>query len=186
MANYESDPTAATLSFYALDPVVAIDEADIRDLGRLAVSAQGPARFNLHSSRGDDLHCMAILQPARVYSQPRLHRSKAKVFQMLRGEMIVVAFGDEGDVISLYRMGLGQTLIVRIAPGIFHTNFALSDQAAYHEVITGPYEPETDDRVYASFAPDGDDQEAGRDWITRVIEREQPELLLGWDVPGLE
>ncbi len=177
MTRFVEDPSALTTSFYATDEVAALAAADVADLERLAQEVGGPARYSLHGSPADDLHCMVILQPAGTYAQPRKHLGKAKSFHLVSGEMVVIAFDDDGAVRSLHRLAGDETLVVRIAPGILHTNYSLTDQAVYHEVIAGPYERGSDDRRYAEFAPAGDEQEAGRAWVEAVIERTRPGLL---------
>lgn len=176
MSRFVSDPLAATTSFFALDPVEVIDQADVAELGRIAQEVDGPARFNLHSGPSDDLHCMAILQPGGVYAQPRKHLKKSKVFHLICGEMVVVTFHEDGTLRTLHLMAPGETLIVRIAPGIFHTNFSLSEQAQYHEVISGPFDPGADDRSFGNFAPEGDDQESGRIWMRELLAQVRPDL----------
>ena len=177
MGQFELDPDAITTSYFACGDIAEIGPSELREIGHLSRQAGGPARYNLHTSRHDDLHCMAILQPAGVYAKPRLHTAKSKVFQFISGDMVVITFGDNGEVRSLHRLAPGETLIVRISPGIFHTNCSLSEQAMYHEVMTGPYEPGQDDRQYADFGPLVEDQETGRTWIHALIAQERPDLL---------
>ena len=175
---FTEDPSALTKSFYAVDAVAALDHQDVAALGKMARDARGPARYSLHRSASDDLHCMVILQPTGVYPQPRKHANKAKSFHLVSGEMVVVCFTDDGDVRSLHRLASDESLIVRIAPGIYHTNYSLTEQAIYHEVIAGPYDRARDDRHYAAFAPSGDDQEAGRAWLESLIATVRPGLLV--------
>ena len=172
------DPDAMTTSYFAREEIVEIKPSELREIGALSSQASGPARYNLHTSRNDDLHCMVIVQPAGVYAKPRLHTSKSKVFHLVGGHMVVISYFDNGSVRSLHRLAPDETLILRIAPGIFHTNYSLSDQATYHEVIAGPYEPGRDDRQYADFGPLAEDQEAGRTWIHKLIAQELPDLHL--------
>lgn len=177
MTRFTEDPSALTKSFYAVDAVAAFDHQDAAALGRMARDARGPARYSLHRSADEDLHCMVILQPSGVYPQPRMHASKAKSFHLVSGEMVVVCFTDEGDVRSLHRLASDECLIVRIAPGIYHTNYSLTEQAVYHEVIAGPYDRARDDRHYAAFAPSSDEQEGGRTWLEGLIRAHRPGLL---------
>lgn len=177
MNRFVEDSSALTKSFFSVEPVAHFDEADVAELCNISRDAKGPARYNLHGSPADELHCMVILQPRRSYSQPRMHKLKAKSFHLIAGEMVVVSFKDDGRVASLHHLSAGKTLIVRIAPGIQHTNYSISEHAVYHEVIAGPYEPAADDRCYADFAPVTEDQLSGQAWIEEIIETRQPGLF---------
>lgn len=177
MERFVEDSSALTKSFFSVEPVAHLEEADVAGLCEISQKASGPARYNLHGSPADELHCMVILQPRRTYSQPRMHKLKAKSFHLIAGEMVVVSFKDDGGVATLHYLSAGKTLIVRIAPGIQHTNYSISEQAVYHEVIAGPYEPAADDRCYADFAPATEDQLSGQAWIEGIIESRQPGLF---------
>lgn len=174
---FVEDSTALTKSFFSVESVAHFDEANVAELCDISRDARGSARYNLHGSPADELHCMVILQPGRTYSQPRMHKFKAKSFHILVGEMVVVSFTDDGGVSTLHHLSAGKTLIVRIAPGIQHTNYSISEEVVYHEVIAGPYERAEDDRCYADFAPATEDQVSGQAWIERIIESRQPGLF---------
>lgn len=177
MGRFERDPDALTTSFFASEQVVHIGVNDVDELKRISRASDGPSRYSLHNSQADDLHSMVILQPSGTYAQPRKHLTKSKIFHIVDGAMVVMVFTDAGEVQSLYHLVGGKTLIVRIAPDLFHTNVSLTEQAIYHEVIAGPYVRESDDRVYAPFAPQADDQEAGKAYLATLMRSVRPDLL---------
>lgn len=176
-ARFVEDPTALTTSFFAIEPVATVNWEDVRALGDMSAEQGGPARYNLHSSPADELHCMVIAQPAGAYAQPRKHLTKSKSFHLVSGEVILLTFKDDGSLRGLHRLAFDELLMVRVGPGIYHTNYTLSGLATYHEVIAGPYERDSDDRRYAPFAPPQEDHVGGKVWIESVIGCERPELL---------
>ena len=51
-----------------------------------------------------------------------------------------------------------------------HPNTPLKcEEPVYHEVITGPFERDSADRVYASFAPSDSEQEKGLAYVRDAI-----------------
>jgi len=174
MIRFHEDPNALTPSFYAADEVSHVDQNDVAALQRLSLESGEASRYNLHNEPSDDLHSMVILQPRGAYAQPRKHMTKSKVFQLVSGKMAVIVFDDSGTVTSVHRLAADETLVVRIAPNLFHTNVSLSDQAVYHEIIAGPYIRESNDRVYAAFAPVGGEQSAGLAFVEKALQGVRP------------
>ena len=164
MERFVKDHSALTTSFFSAQPVSALDQSDVMELGELSRQSGEPARYNLHGSAKDELHCMVIVQPGRTYSQPRMHPSKAKSFHLVSGDMVVITFACDGAVDSLHHLTQGKTY------------YAVSKQVTYHEVIAGPYERDSDDRRYAGFAPTSDAQLAGQLWIEELIKGMKPDL----------
>ena len=165
MQRYRRDDAALSPAYFANDGVSYVDVHDIEELKRTG-SAEGTfSRYSLHESAASLLHSMVILQPHGLYAQPRKQRSRAKVFHIVDGEMVVVVFTEDGSVTARHHMAVDRILVVHIPPDTFHTNFAITPQAVYHELITGPFDGDSRDRVFADFAPPQADPERGRDYI---------------------
>ena len=169
MARFARDAEALTASYFSTDATSFVDTWDIAELKRLAVAESGPARYSLHESPASLLHSMVILQPYGTYAQPRKHLTKAKLFHIVDGEMVVVIFEQDGTARAAHHVAADKVLVVHVEPDCYHTNMALTPQAVYHEVITGPFERDSADRVYASFAPPDSEQEKGLAYVRDAI-----------------
>lgn len=169
MARFSCDADALTASYFATDATSFVDSGDIAEIKRLAVAESGPARYSLHASPASLLHSMIILQPFGTYAQPRKHPTKVKLFHIVDGEMVVLIFEQDGAVRAAHHLATDKVLVVHVEPDCYHTNIALTPQAVYHEVITGPFERDFADRVYASFAPSGSQQEKGLAYVRDAI-----------------
>ncbi len=169
MTRFSRDDHALTASYFATEATSFVDRADIDELKRLAIAESGPARYSLHESPASTLHSMVILQPYGTYAQPRKHLTKAKLFHIVDGEMAVVIFEEDGSVRAAHHLAADKVLVVHVEPDCYHTNLALTSQAIYHEVITGPFERGSADRVFAAFAPPDTEQEKGLAYIRDAI-----------------
>ncbi|MDO8307710.1 MAG: WbuC family cupin fold metalloprotein [Actinomycetota bacterium] len=169
MARFSRDDAALTASYFATDATSFVERADVDELKGLAIAESGPARYSLHASPASTLHSMVILQPFGTYAQPRKHLTKAKLFHIVDGEMVVVIFEESGTVRAVHRMGAEDVLIVHVEPDCYHTNMALTPQAIYHEVITGPFDRGSTDRVFAEFAPSDREQERGLEFVRAAV-----------------
>jgi cupin fold WbuC family metalloprotein len=177
MQRFASDDEARTTSYYATTGTAFVDASDVSQLKRLAVGTGGPARYCLHSSPTSALHSMVILQPRSAYSQPRKHLDAAKVFQIVDGEMALILFDEEGAVHAVHHMSRSDVLVVRVEAGVYHTNMAISSEAIYHEVVLGPFDRDSRDRVFASFAPLESDGAAGIDYLRDRVALMRPDLV---------
>ncbi len=169
MARFWRDDSALTASFFATTATAYADRADIDELKSIAAASSEPARYSLHSSAASMLHSMVILQPFGTYAQPRKHRTKAKIFHIVDGEMVIVVFSEDGDIVAVHHMANDRVVVMHIAPDCYHTNVALTPQAIYHEVITGPFERDSTDRVFAPFAPVQEESQRGMEYLREAI-----------------
>ena len=176
MARFTRDADALTASYFAKDATSFVDTRDIAEIKRLALAESGPARYSLHASPASSLHSMVILQPHGTYAQPRKHLTKAKLFHIVDGEMVVVILEQDGAVRAAHHLAAEKVLVVHVEPDCYHTNIALTPQAIYHEVITGPFERASADRVYASFAPSDWEQEEGLAYVRQAIGTVRPDI----------
>jgi cupin fold WbuC family metalloprotein len=166
---FHQDAEALSPSFYATSSSASVDVALVEQLCEIASSGEEAVRICLHTSPAQSLHSMIIAKPKSTYSQPRMHPTKDKVFVPVSGSLAVVLFSLSGDVLGVHLLSSIDSVAVYVPSGVFHTDFAVSPVAAYHEAITGPYDPQSDDRVYAAFAPDQADQDAGKRFNDQLL-----------------
>lgn len=176
MARFSRAADALTASYFATDATSFVDRSDIDELKRIAIAESGQARYSLHESPASTLHSMVILQPFGTYAQPRKHLTKAKLFHIVDGEMVVAIFEEDGSVRAVHHLAADKVLVVHVEPDCYHTNMALTPQAVYHEVITGPFERDSTDRVFAAFAPPEAEQERGLAYVRAAV------ASLRWDI----
>jgi cupin fold WbuC family metalloprotein len=167
--HFREDSEALTASFFSVNKVSCFSGVEVSALKRLSKLSGRASRCNLHNSTSDDLHSMVILLPEGVYAQPKKHQFRSKIYEIVDGEMVVIVFSDSGDIQSVHHLAEDRARVVRIAPGLFHTNLSISSQAVYHESISGPYDRSARDRTYASFAPNADRQAEGMAYLSVFI-----------------
>ena len=169
MDGFVRDPSARSKSFYSTGLAGVISRSELDFLEREAVSDGAAARVCLHRNAEEHLHSMVVAQVAQRYWRPKKHLTKSKILQIVRGRMAVVTFTDSGVPLDLQILDPGGLVVVRIPAGVFHTNAALTEVTAHHEIIEGPYAHDEPDRVLAPFAPPDEDEEAGLDYMQEVM-----------------
>jgi cupin fold WbuC family metalloprotein len=120
---------------------------------------------------------MVIAQTSGRYWRPKKHQTKIKSFNILEGQMAVVEFTESGDATKLTLLSIEARQLIVMAPSTFHTNAALTPICVHVETIQGPYHNGENDRVAAAFAPEEEDADAGRLFVSGVIERLSRESL---------
>ncbi|MBL6935301.1 MAG: cupin fold metalloprotein, WbuC family [Alphaproteobacteria bacterium] len=142
---------------------VAVTRELIADLvARGAESGQG-IRLCLHEGPDATLHDMIVVQYAGQYFRPHKHLEKSESYHMIEGEMGIVIFDDEGNVVDACRMNTSGTTVYGVGTGMYHANFPLTDVAVYHESRPGPFVP--GDSIFAPWAPDEEDGDAARQFV---------------------
>ena len=174
---FRQDETARSPTFYAESPTNSISNEQIEALKVIASNAEGVARFCLHASTESQMHVMVIAQTSGRYWRPKKHQTKIKSFNILEGQMAVVEFTESGDATKLTLLSIEARQLIVMAPSTFHTNAALTPICVHVETIQGPYHNGENDRVAAAFAPEEEDADAGRLFVSGVIERLSRESL---------
>lgn len=117
---------------------------------------------NFHLDAEDNPHRFLNVFVRGTYVPPHRHRDppKAESFVVLRGQVVVMTFDDDGEITGTHVLGDGDHPTgVDLLPGVWHTITALSDHAVCFEVKPGPYDP-SDDKELAPWAPPEGDPEA--------------------------
>jgi cupin fold WbuC family metalloprotein len=128
-------------------------------LDRLTAEARQNPRlrknYNLHPA--DDFCCHRLLNAMEPDSYIRPHRhldpTKDESMVMVRGKMGVVAFDENGTVLSRTVIATaGAAVAVDIPHGRFHTVVSLASGTIFFEAKAGPYLPLTEEEK-AQWAP---------------------------------
>ena len=162
------DDSGKSPAYFCRRKPVAVTRELIAELvARGAGTGQG-IRLCLHEGPDALLHDMIVVQYAGQYFRPHKHLEKSESYHMIKGEMGVVIFDDEGKAVDACRMDASGTAIYGVGTGMYHTNFPLTDVAVYHESRPGPFVP--GDSVFAPWGPDGEDEEAARKFVAELAE----------------
>ena len=168
---FRQDEASKSPTFYTETPTNSISREQIEALKVVASKGGGVARLCLHSSPDSAMHIMVIAQTSGRYWRPKKHVTKMKSFTVFQGKMAVVEFTDLGEPANLTVLQHEARPLMLMAPSTFHTNVALTQMCVHVETIQGPYLHGEPDRVVAGFAPDEEEADAGRSFISGVIER---------------
>jgi cupin fold WbuC family metalloprotein len=142
-------------------PLLALSGAELDDLvARVPAAPRGRVRICAHQTDDAALHEMIIAMAGGRYIRPHRHRGKAESFHLIRGEVDIVFFDEDGAIATVLPMTdrPGGLFYYRIADAIYHTLVVRSAAAVYHEVTTGPFKRE--DTEFAPWAPPEGDAEA--------------------------
>lgn len=138
----------------AASPIVVVDDALIdRTIARARRAPRGRARVLLHPGADDLLHEMVIALPRESCDVPHINFKSGKSFHVLRGEMAVMVFADDGSEVRPVRLGespASRGRMVRLNEPRWHTIIPLSDGVVFVETIIGPF---TGNR-FAPWSPD--------------------------------
>jgi cupin fold WbuC family metalloprotein len=127
----------------ATSPFVVVDEALIdRTIARARNSPHRRARVLLHPGQEDSLHEMLIALPRESCDIPHINFKSGKSFHIVRGEMAVMLFPDDGSEVLPCRLGASPTdprRMVRLNKPTWHTIIPMSDYVVFIETIIGPF-----------------------------------------------
>ena len=82
-------------------------------------------RLCTHRSVDDTVHEMLIVHTSGGYVRPHKHPNKSESFHIIEGELDIVVFDDEGEmieVVSLGEYGSGKNFFWRISDSYYHTH----------------------------------------------------------------
>jgi len=135
--------------------VQLIDDALLdATLARAFASPRRRINHNFHAADGDLLHRFLNAWARGSYGAPHrpLAVPKPESFVVLRGELALFVFDDEGSVTQTHVLGRNGLFGIDLEPGLWHTVTALSESAVCFEVKSGPYDAATDKEL-APWAP---------------------------------
>jgi len=150
---FKRDLTAHSISFFALDQTVTVDDEMIDALIIESANAGNrPARVCLHTMPDADFHEMVVLERPGHYFPPHRHVFKAESLHAIEGQLAVFTFDDRGGVLTATVLGRDGNFIARVGAGIWHFTMPLTDPVIYHESKPGPFLGMRD-RDFAPWAP---------------------------------
>jgi len=132
---------------------------DNTTLDRLSAEAgENPRRrrnLNIHPT--DDFCCHRLFNAIEPDSYIRPHRHldpvKSETFVIVRGELGVLTFDDQGNVLEKVLLAAGGPVVALDVPhGIFHTAVSLAAGTIFFEAKAGPYLPLSEAET-AGWAP---------------------------------
>jgi len=125
-------------------------------------------RLCAHGSPEEALHEMFIVHAKSSYVRPHKHLNKIESFSVISGEVTVVVYDDDGQIIDSIAMGdfaSGKPFYYRVGDGRYHSMVITSEVLVFHEVTKGPFNRE--DTVFAPWSPD----ESNADDLRRFLDQ---------------
>lgn len=120
---------------------------------KATTSPRARAHHTIHQSPADLVQRFFVVANRNSYFRPHRHLTKSELAMVLRGDVDVLIFDEQGTVTERYSVG-GSTrnLAYETPQGTWHTLVAQSDGTAFFEVKQGPYDPATASE-FAPWAP---------------------------------
>lgn len=126
------------------------------------------AFLKLHNHADPVLKLLNALEP-ETYIQPHKHflKNHQELFVALRGELVVILFDDQGNVIEYILIGPQiETIIFEVPQDTWHTIWPLEKGSIVMEVIKGPYIRKSF-KKFAAWAPSESDP--GHLWYKKKL-----------------
>jgi cupin fold WbuC family metalloprotein len=150
--------------------IIEISQDRIDKLKHAATAAPlKRARLCLHRDHDDPVQEMLIAFCKGSYVRPHRHVGKSESFHIVEGELLVVFFGDEGNVARTLRMGpleSGLPFMYRLQSDLWHSAVPLSEFVLLHEITTGPFVRNPGD--FPEWAPDYDDEDGIKQHLEKI------------------
>ena len=141
---------------YAVDEIKWLSKKDIDNLVQLAKkNIKKRVRICTHNDLNNILHEMFIIHLKDCYVRPHYHLKKSESLHVIKGELDMVLFKDNGKikkVIEMGSFGSGKQFYQRIDSSIPHTLIIKSDYLVFHEVTNGPFNKR--DTIFPEWSPE--------------------------------
>jgi cupin fold WbuC family metalloprotein len=125
--------------------------------------------FNIHDDYSDPVNRLLNAMEPGTYIRPHRHSDppKNETFIVLRGELDVLIFDDEGNVLMRQTLSPASgNYGMDIPAGVWHGLIVRQPDTVVYETKTGPYSPLTD-KDFAAWSPNEDDKEGIVDYLSR-------------------
>jgi cupin fold WbuC family metalloprotein len=138
-----------------------------------AQAARSPrqrAHYNIHASANDRVQRFVVVAQPAAYFRPHRHATKSELAVLLRGQVDVLVFDEEGRLTARARVGDGTDGMAYETPErTWHTLVSGPGGCAFLEIKEGPYDAATATE-FAAWAPaEGDRAVPGfLDWLRRA------------------
>jgi len=158
---------------YPDEDIVVLAASDIKELKQLVRhNPRNRIRICAHRNPNETLHEMFIIHTQDCYVRPHKHLGKAESMTVLEGEVDVVLFSENGELLDIIHMSeplLGKTFYYRISDPIYHSLIIRSEYLVFHEVTQGPFVKK--DTLFPDWAPDENDHELVNKFLKGVQEK---------------
>lgn len=149
---------------------LSVTPEDIKDLVNLAkTNPKRRARINTHPSNDSDVHEMIIAFLKDSYIPPHRHQNKTESFHIIKGQLDVIFFDEEGHIINRIDLGdyaSGKPFYFRSTNKDWHTVLIKSDFAIIHETTKGPFD--SNESEYAPWCPHEDDKQGIKNYFKKL------------------
>jgi cupin fold WbuC family metalloprotein len=151
--------------------VVSVGAAEILALKQEAQNSNRKrARLCSHLSSEDTLHQMLLVIQRESYVRPHRHKNKVESFHMIEGEMDVLIFNDQAQVVEKISMSAypkpAGVFMYRLNKSLYHTLIIHTPSVVFHEITEGPFVPDQTD--FAGWAPLETDHEKAQQWLNNL------------------
>ncbi len=102
-------------------------------------NARKQSRLCAHFDSSSSLHEMIIVHHKGNFIPPHKHLKKVESFHMIRGELAVVIFSEDGKISHVIYLSEKKDVYYRLRENVFHTVVPLSEYVIFHEVTNGPF-----------------------------------------------
>ncbi len=150
------DTSAKSIGYFSKLDMTKIDKFFLAELEDMAQKTGENVRLSLHSGPADDFHEMIICQHRNKIHPPKKHERKAKSFHVMRGQMAIYAFSEDGLVQDTALLDGTGAHLYRVEQGVYHADFPVTELVIHHESTLGPFLGD-DDAIYAPWAKALDD-----------------------------
>jgi cupin fold WbuC family metalloprotein len=159
--------------FYSTSPIVTVGQEDVALINKKASETAGMrCRICTHRDPESNLHEMFIALAKGSYIHPHSHPGKAESVHIISGEVDIVFFDKQGEIVSVCRMGdysTGSIFYYRIEEPVFHTLLIHSERLVFHETTNGPFRLE--ETQFAPWAPSPENIDAASLYQQKLFER---------------
>lgn len=149
--------------------IETITRADLQSLARSAADApRRRAHLNVHKSLDAAVQRLFIATEPDTYMRPHRHPQahKWEFFMVLSGELDLLTFDEQGQVVERISLSPASTPAVEVPPGTWHCYVCRQSGTLALEVKEGAYIP-TAEADFAPWAPpeNSADASAYLDWL---------------------
>lgn len=156
------------------DSIANVTKDDVQWLKRKALAnTRERVRLCAHRSNDDAVHEMLIVHTKGTYVPPHKHPGKSESFHMIEGDLDVVVFDNDGNILQVINMGeygSGSRFYWRLSDSNYHMVIPRSEVVVFHETTSGPFILETS-KSLAPWCPDEQDKQGQLEFTTDVEAR---------------
>jgi len=168
-ADVIQEKNAKSLLYRFTTDVARIDREIVSQLvEESARNGNRNAQICLHTSLTANFHEMIVLGYQGHYCRPHKHTRKCESCHIIKGEVAMFVFNDDGSVAHCWVVGGDANLICRVGINQWHAIIPITKYAIYHESKPGPFLGEADS-LHPDWAPDESDLVRARVYVEQLL-----------------